>query len=231
MKKLIISAATALILAMPAFAHDHHDHGDKHGGGGPGGQAHAAPAPAPKAAPNMPSGGGDNRVRGRVNGQPVTVDQVRAHFGVNNQANPGNANNNGGRHHDRGNNNGFNGNNNNNNGFNSNGGRGGFNRPSRGSNGAHVTINFNRRNVTASHHYRYRGGAYRGPSGYSYRRWTYGQTFPSIYFTQNYWISDYEDYGLAYPPDGAVWVRYGNDAILVDEDSGEILEVVYDQFY
>jgi Ni/Co efflux regulator RcnB len=94
-----------------------------------------------------------------------------------------------------------------------------------------VRINFNRRNVTAQHHYRYRGGAYRGPSGYSYRRWTYGQTFPSIYFTQNYWINDYSDYGLAYPPEGTVWVRYGNDAVLVDEDNGEILEVVYGQFY
>ena len=130
----------------------------------------------------------------------------------NNQKNNANNNNRGGNNN-RGNNNGNNG------------------IFGAGGHGSHVTINFNRRNVTASHHYRYRGGAYRGPSGYSYRRWTYGQTFPSIYFTQNYWISDYEDYGLAYPPDGAVWVRYGNDAILVDEDSGEILEVVYDQFY
>lgn len=95
---------------------------------------------------------------------------------------------------------------------------------------AHVTVNFNRRNVTASHHYHYRGGAYHGPSGYSYRRWTFGMTLPSIYWANNYWIDDYYDYGLAPPPPGCVWVRYGDDAVLIDESSGEILEVVYDQF-
>jgi Ni/Co efflux regulator RcnB len=91
--------------------------------------------------------------------------------------------------------------------------------------------NFNRRNVTAQHHYHYRGGAYRGPSGYVYRRWAYGDMLPSIYWGRDYWIDDYSDYGLADPPPGCVWVRYGNDAVLIDEDSGEILEIVYDQFY
>ena len=86
-------------------------------------------------------------------------------------------------------------------------------------------------NVTASRHFHYRGGAYRGPAGYSYRRWSYGQTLPSIYFAQNYWIDDYSYYGLAYPPEDAVWVRYGPDALLIDRDSGAILEVVYGQFY
>lgn len=90
---------------------------------------------------------------------------------------------------------------------------------------------FNRRNVTAQHHYRYRGNAWRWPSGHSYRRWTYGMTLPSLFWASNYWISDYSNYGLAYPPPGTVWVRYGNDAILIDRYSGEILEVVYGQFY
>jgi Ni/Co efflux regulator RcnB len=94
----------------------------------------------------------------------------------------------------------------------------------------HVTVNFNRRNVTASHHYHYRGGAYHGPSGYSYHRYSYGDMLPSIYFSQDYWINDYSDYGLAYPPPGCVWVRYGDDAILIEQDNGQILEVVYDQF-
>jgi Ni/Co efflux regulator RcnB len=100
-----------------------------------------------------------------------------------------------------------------------------------GAGGGHGHIDFNRHNVSASHHFHYRGGEYRWPGGYHYQRWSYGQTFPSIFWAQDYWIDDYADYGLAYPPDGAVWVRYGNDAVLVDRDSGEILEVVYDQFY
>ncbi len=132
----------------------------------------------------------------------------------------------------RGNSNGnFNSNRNydNNNSRNSNGNRNYNNNSHRSS--VNVHANFNRRNVAAQHHYRYRGGAYRAPSGYSYRRWAYGQMLPSIYWARNYWITDYSDYGLAYPPPGCVWVRYGNDAVLIDEDSGEILEVVYDQFY
>jgi Ni/Co efflux regulator RcnB len=94
-----------------------------------------------------------------------------------------------------------------------------------------VVQNFNRRNISARHHYHYRGGDYRGPNGYSYRRWTYGEDLPSIYFVQDYWITDYSDYGLQDPPYGCTWVRYGDDALLIDEDTGEILEVVYGQFY
>jgi Ni/Co efflux regulator RcnB len=35
---------------------------------------------------------------------------------------------------------------------------------------------------------------------------------------------------LPAPPPGCVWVRYGDDALLVDADTGEIVEVVYDLF-
>lgn len=33
------------------------------------------------------------------------------------------------------------------------------------------------------------------------------------------------------PPYGAIWVRVGNDALLVDRDSGEVITVQYDVFY
>ncbi|MGN6517772.1 MAG: RcnB family protein [Rhizomicrobium sp.] len=95
----------------------------------------------------------------------------------------------------------------------------------------HDFSDFNRRNVHASHHYRWRGRSWHWPSGHSYRRWTFGMTLPSIFWANNYWIDDYYDYGLGAPPPGTVWVRYGNDAILIDRYTGEILEVVYDQFY
>ena len=100
-----------------------------------------------------------------------------------------------------------------------------------GDNKAHAAIHFNRHNVTASHHFHYRGGNYRWPHGYHYQRWSFGMTLPSIFWGRDYWIDDYSDYGLAYPPPGCVWVRYGDDAILIDEYTGEILEVVYGQFY
>ena len=52
-----------------------------------------------------------------------------------------------------------------------------------------------------------------------------------MFFGQNYWLYDYSDYGLPYPPPGAAWVRYGPDALMIDQYSGEIIEVVYGAFY
>jgi Ni/Co efflux regulator RcnB len=78
---------------------------------------------------------------------------------------------------------------------------------------------------------RFRLGSYRAPHGYHYRRWAFGMFLPEIYFAQDYWISDYSDYDLDDPPDGYVWVRYGPDALLIDEDTGEIVEVEYGVFY
>ncbi|HEY0107895.1 MAG TPA: RcnB family protein, partial [Rhizomicrobium sp.] len=72
--------------------------------------------------------------------------------------------------------------------------------------------------------------AYRGPSGYSYRRWTFGEILPSLSSSRDYWIADYSDYGLQDPPEGCEWVLYGSDALLIDVDTGEIVEVVYGQF-
>ena len=94
----------------------------------------------------------------------------------------------------------------------------------------HSHGNFNRRNVTARHHYHYRGGSWHWPNGYHYQHWSFGMTLPPIFWTNDYWIDSYADYGLAPPPPGCVWVRYGDDAILIDRYSGEILEVVYGQF-
>ena len=78
---------------------------------------------------------------------------------------------------------------------------------------------------------RFRLGEYRWPRGFSYRRWTYGEFLPSIFFGENYWLYDYNDYGLGYPPPGTAWVRYGPDALLIDRYSGQIIEVVYGVFY
>jgi Ni/Co efflux regulator RcnB len=86
-----------------------------------------------------------------------------------------------------------------------------------------------RRNVTAER--RFHWGDYRGPSDYSYRRWGYGETLPVEYWAQDYWINNFLNFGLDVPPDGYVWVRYGPDALLVDEDTGEIIEVEYGIFY
>ncbi len=52
-----------------------------------------------------------------------------------------------------------------------------------------------------------------------------------MYFVRDYWLDNYEDFGLMDPPDGYTWVRYGPDALLIDEDTGEVVQVVYGVFY
>lgn len=80
-------------------------------------------------------------------------------------------------------------------------------------------------------HRKYHRGAYHRPHGWYYRRWSYGQILPFIFFSQNYWLNDWYDYGLPVPPYGYEWVRYGDDAILVDVRTGMILQVMYGVFY
>jgi Ni/Co efflux regulator RcnB len=43
-------------------------------------------------------------------------------------------------------------------------------------------------------------------------------------------VTHYWRFGLFDPPYGYVWVRYGDDALLVDVETGRILASVYDLF-
>ena len=84
-------------------------------------------------------------------------------------------------------------------------------------------------NISSEH--RYRWHSYHRPNGWYYRRWVFGLTLPSFFWTRDYWIDDYWMFRLPDPPYGYVWVRYGNDALLVNVETGFILRVVYDVFY
>ncbi len=77
----------------------------------------------------------------------------------------------------------------------------------------------------------YHAGAYNAPRDYSYRRYVYGQRLPRTYYDRSFWLADFLSFGLLAPPSGFVWVRYGSDALLVDEDTGEIAQVQYNVFY
>lgn len=92
-----------------------------------------------------------------------------------------------------------------------------------------VDIATYRRNVTARLRFHY--GDYRAPPGYAYRRWTFGERLPGEYYGRDYWIPNYVNFGLPWAPDGYVWVRYGSDAILIDENTGVIIQVDYGVFY
>jgi len=87
------------------------------------------------------------------------------------------------------------------------------------------------RSFNAPRQYRYRGGAYRQPPGFYYRRWTYGELLPSLFWGSSYWINDFSYYALMPPPPGTVWVRYGSDALLIDRYTGEVIQVEYSVFY
>jgi Ni/Co efflux regulator RcnB len=78
---------------------------------------------------------------------------------------------------------------------------------------------------------RFRAGTYNAPRDYHYRRWGYGQRLPRDYYARNYWLMDFVMFGLLAPPDGYVWVRYGPDALLIDVETGEIIQVQYNVFY
>jgi Ni/Co efflux regulator RcnB len=97
----------------------------------------------------------------------------------------------------------------------------------------HAPANFDRhayqRNFVAPRRFHF--GVYVRPRGWYEHRWTYGEILPALFWTQNYWLGNYYNYGLADPPPGFVWVRYGSDALLIDQNSGEVLQVEYDVFY
>jgi Ni/Co efflux regulator RcnB len=78
---------------------------------------------------------------------------------------------------------------------------------------------------------RFQAPAYRRPAGWYAHRWSFGEFLPSAFWARDYWLIDFAAYGLPPPPYGAVWVRVGNDALLVDEDSGEVITVEYGVFY
>ena len=67
--------------------------------------------------------------------------------------------------------------------------------------------------------------------GYGYHRYSIGGILSSLLFSQSYWIDDPFYYRLppAYGP--YRWVRYYNDALLVDIYTGEVVDVEYDIFW
>lgn len=74
---------------------------------------------------------------------------------------------------------------------------------------------------------------YYAPYGWNqgYRRFSVGVILSSSLFGQNYWINDPYSYRLPDMGDDLRWVRYYNDALLVDLYSGEVVDVIHDMFW
>jgi Ni/Co efflux regulator RcnB len=99
----------------------------------------------------------------------------------------------------------------------------------------HKTVDRNiimkvRANITAPRKF-HAARAYVRPAGWYEHRWTYGERLPRNFFASDFWITDYLAYGLIAPWDGYEWVRYGDDALLIDVDTGEVIRVEYGLFY
>jgi Ni/Co efflux regulator RcnB len=79
----------------------------------------------------------------------------------------------------------------------------------------------------------YHVGGYRPPYGYGwgYRRFDVGVRIDPVFFAQDYWISDPWYYRLP-PAEGPYrWVRYYNDALLIDVYSGMVVDAIPDFFW
>lgn len=91
---------------------------------------------------------------------------------------------------------------------------------------------YNWRVYRDSHREVYRIGRYYPPySSWSYRRLGIGFFLDRAFFGMNFWINDPWEYRLpdAYGP--YRWVRYYDDALLVDIYTGEVVDVIYDFFW
>jgi Ni/Co efflux regulator RcnB len=77
---------------------------------------------------------------------------------------------------------------------------------------------------------RYHVGPYFRPNGWYFRTWAFGDFLPWGWYAPQYYL-DWAAYGLPPPPVGCEWIREGNDAVLVDIWTGEVLSVDYGVFY
>jgi Ni/Co efflux regulator RcnB len=86
-------------------------------------------------------------------------------------------------------------------------------------------------NWRSRHHSIFHLGFYYDPFGWSYRRYSIGWRFWPSYYSSRFWISDPWYYRLPYAPPGYRWIRYYDDAVLVDTFTGEVVDVIYDFFW
>jgi hypothetical protein len=74
-------------------------------------------------------------------------------------------------------------------------------------------------------------GFYFDPYGWGYQPFSIGWRLWPSYYSSRYWINDPWYYRLPYAPPGYVWVRYWNDALLVDTWSGTVVDVIPSFFW
>jgi Ni/Co efflux regulator RcnB len=86
--------------------------------------------------------------------------------------------------------------------------------------------NWRQRNRSVFHLHRYRD-----PYGWAYRLFSIGWRLWPQYYSSSYWIDDPSMYRLPPAPPGTRWIRYYNDALLVDMWTGEVIDVIPNFFW
>ncbi len=86
------------------------------------------------------------------------------------------------------------------------------------------------RDYRRSHRNVYHRSAYVAPRGYRYRRVTVGANLDRAFWGSRYRIGNYATYRLPYPGRNRVYVRYGNDVLLINARNGRVIRV-YDRFF
>ena len=71
---------------------------------------------------------------------------------------------------------------------------------------------------------------YYWPPGLAYQHFDVGQRIAHVFWRPTRFLEDYADYGLADPPYGFEWVRYGPDVLLIDLGTGIVGQAVYGVF-
>lgn len=74
-------------------------------------------------------------------------------------------------------------------------------------------------------------GFYSDPFGWGYQRYNIGWRMWPSYYGSHYWLNDPWQYRLPYAPPGYRWIRYYDDAILVDTWDGRVVDVIYNFFW
>lgn len=77
----------------------------------------------------------------------------------------------------------------------------------------------------------FRLGFYFDPFGWNYRRYNVGWRLWPSYYSNQYWLNDPWSYRLPYAPYPYRWVRYYDDAMLVNTMSGQVVDVMYEFFW
>lgn len=74
-------------------------------------------------------------------------------------------------------------------------------------------------------------GFYYDPFGWNYRPYSIGWRLWPSYYQSSYWLQDPGMYRLPYAPPGYRWIRYYDDALLVDTWDGTVVDVIRDFFW